>query len=216
MGILDSAQDLLNRGMAATERGTRMVSLKAQLGDAERQRDKALLAFGGSLYEAAKSDASLRSGREELFDAVEGAYRLIDEISRSIIAVEDEGRAARAAAEQAKAEAQARVEAQAEGRAFACPACGAAIEAGYRFCSSCGAPLAVAVQDPLDPASRSQAADVQAAGSPSSASEREAGTEEGATPPSSPFAPLYDPAPEPSREAPAEIAPERVTTVVDK
>ena len=70
MGILDSAQDLLNRGMAATERGTRMVSLKAQLGDAERQRDKALLAFGGSLYEAAKSDASLRSGREELFDAV--------------------------------------------------------------------------------------------------------------------------------------------------
>lgn len=216
MGILDSAQDLLNRGMAATERGTRMVSLKAQLGDAERQRDKALLAFGGSLYEAAKSDASLRSGREELFDAVEGAYRLIDEISHSIIAVEDEGRAARAAAEQAKAEAQARVEAQAEGRAFACPACGAAIEAGYRFCSSCGAPLAVAVQDPVDPAFRSQAADAQAAGSPSSASEREAGAEEGATSPISPFAPVYDPAPEPSREAPAEIAPERVTTVVDK
>ncbi len=30
------------------------------------------------------------------------------------------------------------------------------------------------------------------------------------------LAPVYDPAPEPSREAPAEIAPERVTTVVDK
>ncbi len=204
MGILDSAQDLLNRGMAATERGTRMVSLKAQLGDAERQRDKALLAFGGSVYDAAKEDASLRAGREDLFAAVEGAYRLIDEISRDILAVEDEGRAARAAAEQARAEEQARVEPCADGRAFACPACGASVEGGHRFCSSCGAPLTIA---PCDAAGFASGASRESAPASEPAAVRAAAAD---------ASPAYEAAPDSGCEKLEEIAPESVTTVIEK
>lgn len=199
MGIFDSAQDLLNRGMAATERGTRMVSLKAQLGDAERQRDKALMAFGESVYRAAVEDPSLRVGREELFADVEAAYGLIADISHDILAVEDEGRAARAAAEQAKDEgrAEAPVEAVSEGRLYACPSCGADVEGGHKFCSSCGSSLTVAAPGPaVVPEPEPEPAPAAA--------------------PASESAPAYDPAPVSSAPVPCEIAPERVITVDDK
>ena len=201
MGIFDSAQDLLNRGMAATERGTRMVSLKAQLGDAERQRDKALMAFGESVYRAAVEDPSLRVGREELFADVEAAYGLIADISHDILAVEDEGRAARAAAEQAKVEgrAEAPAEAVSEGRLYACPSCGADVEGGHKFCSSCGSSLTVAAPGP--------AVVPEPEPAPAAAPEPE---------PAPAAAPAYDPAPVSSAPAPREIAPERVTTVDDK
>lgn len=133
MGFFDSAQDLLNRGMAATERGTRTLSLKTQLGDANRQRERALAALGESLFAATCNDASFRVGREELYRAIEEANQLRDGLERQIADVEAESAAARAAAAGARP----------------CPNCGATVEASHNFCASCGTavpPLAQGVE----------------------------------------------------------------------
>lgn len=156
MGFFDSAQDLLNRGMAATERGTRSLSLKAQLADANRQRDRAYAALGENLYAATHDDAMQRVGREELYLAVEEANRLREDIERQIAEVEEQSAAARAAAEERSAasqviEAGAAGEPTAEGYAQAgaagaaqpriCSTCGTAAAPEHKFCAACGAPL---------------------------------------------------------------------------
>ena len=157
MGFFDSAQDLLNRGMAATERGTRSLSLKAQLADANRQRDRAYAALGESLYAATHDNAMQRVGREELYLAVEEANRLREDIERQIAEVEEQSAAARAAAEERAAasqtvEANVTEEAPAAGQAPAdagaaatsrriCPVCGTLAAPEHKFCAACGKEL---------------------------------------------------------------------------
>lgn len=123
MGFFDSAQDLLSRGMAATERGTRLVSLKTQLADANRQRDRAMAALGENVYAATCGDAAFRIGREELYRAVEEANDLRAGIERQIAEVEEQSAAAKAAAASTRP----------------CPMCGATVAADHKFCASCGA-----------------------------------------------------------------------------
>lgn len=155
MGFFDSAQDLLNRGMAATERGTRSLSLKAQLADANRQRDRAYAALGESLYAATHDNAMQRVGREELYLAVEEANRLREDIERQIAEVEEQSAAARAAAEERAAanqavEADVAEEAPVAGQAPAgaasasrriCPVCGTLAAPEHKFCATCGKEL---------------------------------------------------------------------------
>ncbi|MDO4290957.1 MAG: zinc ribbon domain-containing protein [Eggerthellaceae bacterium] len=135
MGFFDSAQDLLNRGMAATERGTRTLSLKTQLGDANKQRDRALAALGESLYNATKDNAEMRAGREELYRAVADADARREDIERQIAEVEEQSAAARVAATGARP----------------CPRCGATVAAEHKFCAACGAevPPIVAPAEPV-------------------------------------------------------------------
>lgn len=125
MGFLDSAQDLLSRGVAATERGTRTLSLKTQLTDANRQRERALAALGESVYAATRDDMAFRVGREELYRAVEEADALRESIEGQIADVEAQSAAARAQAAGSRP----------------CPNCGATVAAEHRFCASCGTPV---------------------------------------------------------------------------
>lgn len=172
MGLFDSAQDFLNRGVASAERGTKALSLKAQLGELNHRRERACGQLGESLFEATCGDAALREGREELFAAIEEIDKQLKELNAQIVDLEEESAAARAEAariDAARAEAaraqvaqvaarimpsaQAEIASQAEPAAWPCPTCGASVAAEYRFCTSCGSSLPEAVPEtPFSPA----------------------------------------------------------------
>lgn len=219
MGIIDSAQSFLNRGMAATERGTRLVSLKAQLGGIDRDQERAFAALGESLYEALKGDPSARAAREDLFGAVERLASQRDEVKRQIAEVEAQAQAAR--------EETARP--AAAGPRF-CIACGAQVEEGQRFCQACGAPLNLGEQPSsgVDEAAAAQPTPSQPGRpvQPTSASDptprpvqpgepvRSAVAQP--TPAPDAASASYEVVPESYRRPVWEITPESVTTVGDK
>lgn len=47
MGFLDNASNLLNRGVANAGRGTKVISLKAQIADLGRSRNSLMAQLGG-------------------------------------------------------------------------------------------------------------------------------------------------------------------------
>lgn len=60
MGILDNITSSVNKGLAATNRATSTMKLKAQMNDALKRRQNLAAQLGASLYEATKDDENLQ------------------------------------------------------------------------------------------------------------------------------------------------------------
>ena len=125
MGFLDSLQSSVNRGMAATGRATSTMKLKSQMNEALKRRQNLAAQLGASLYEATKDDASLRSGREALYDGIAACDAERAQCQAEIDRIEAESAAATAATSY-----------------FVCPFCGSHVVATDLFCSGCGKSMA--------------------------------------------------------------------------
>lgn len=88
MGFLDSAGELLNKGVANAGRGTKAISLKAQISDLGQTRSNLMSQLGESLYESVRFDANLRSGLESLFSAIEGIDAQLAALRRELAVVD--------------------------------------------------------------------------------------------------------------------------------
>ncbi len=122
MGIFDTAQSFINRGVASAERGGKTISLKVELADANRQLEQAYAKLGEQVFATMGTDAVFRAGREEVLSEVEECLAKKSEIEDRIAGIEAEGAAARAAAAATRS----------------CPSCGAQVSGMYKFCPSCG------------------------------------------------------------------------------
>jgi len=128
MSILDSAGDLINRGVANAGRGTKSVTLKAQIKDLGKRRESAMADLGASLYEETRNDPDFRASRESLFSAIEN-------LDAQIESLQNELDAANLVVPQPAGEV-----------GIVCPACGTNIPAGDAFCMGCGAKVEPVVQ----------------------------------------------------------------------
>ena len=125
MGFLDDVQSTFNRGVAATGRTARIVKLKSELNDAVKRRQGFTAQLGASLYEVTREDATLRQGREGLYDAIAQIDLERERLQAEIDQLERESE------EQAQAAA-----------VVTCPFCGSRLSASDLFCSGCGKPMA--------------------------------------------------------------------------
>jgi RNA polymerase subunit RPABC4/transcription elongation factor Spt4 len=121
MGFLDSATDLVNKGVASTGRATKTLQLKAQLNDFTRKRDDLIAQLGASLYEETRIDQRFRAPREALFAEIEGVDARREELKAEIAQIENE----------AKSVSQ-------TNKTIICPNCGKTILATDAFCTGCG------------------------------------------------------------------------------
>lgn len=125
MGFLDSLQSSVNRGMAATGRATSTMKLKAQMSEALKRRQALAAQLGASLYDVTKDDASLRAGREALYDGIAACDAERAQCQAEIERLEAESAAATAA-----------------NSYYVCPFCGSHVVTTDLFCSGCGKPMA--------------------------------------------------------------------------
>lgn len=121
MGILDNITSSVNKGLAATNRATSTMKLKAQMNDALKRRQNLAAQLGASLYEATKDDENLRKGREALYDGIAACDEERAACQEEIARIESEAQSAAASA-----------------ATTSCPFCGAKIGASDMFCSGCG------------------------------------------------------------------------------
>ena len=165
MGLLDSFQSSINRGVAATSRTASTVRLRTQMADALKRRQSLAAQLGASLYELTKDDPVFREGREALYDGIAAVDMERAQCQAEIDRIEAESQAAHAAASRltcpfcgsqvgatdlfcsgcgrSMSEIQATLSVQqpvvaANWGGQTCPACGAPVNAGDRFCMSCG------------------------------------------------------------------------------
>jgi uncharacterized OB-fold protein len=121
MGILDSIQSGINKGMESTGRATRSLQLKSNLKDAERKRESLCAQLGASLYEETRHNPAFRTSREILYAAIEDVDRNRSTIREEIEQLEHESKAAAQSA-----------------MIITCPTCGKTISATDAFCTGCG------------------------------------------------------------------------------
>lgn len=121
MGLLDNAGNLLNRGVANAGRGTKAISLKAQIADLNRSRVSLMAQLGESLYEPTRALEEYRASREAL-------YVSIEELDAQRIALQNELDSIERQANLATAPAP----------AVRCPKCGRGLSQGDAFCPGCG------------------------------------------------------------------------------
>lgn len=130
MSLLDDASSLVNRGIASAGRGTKSLTLKAQIGDLNRKREGLASQLGASLYEETRTDPRFRASREALYASIEAldAERLA--LQEELVAIER----------------QAQISAMPVAAAI-CPSCGGAVGADDVFCSTCGTNVIEARKD---------------------------------------------------------------------
>jgi hypothetical protein len=133
--ILENAGNLFNRGVAAAERGTKSLSLKSQINDLNRQREKLTSDLGASIYQETRYDTTFRASREGFYSAIESVDAQIATIQDELTALEQE---AQAAANQPMT-VQPVVPAE-----HKCPSCGAIAQSSDAFCRSCGTAIPAA------------------------------------------------------------------------
>lgn len=124
MGIIDEAGSIFNRGLASAGRGTRVLSVKAQISELDKKRNEQLLQLGALLFEETQSNADIRKPHEQLYASIEA----IDQQKQPFLD------------ELAELEEQARVIASQNSGGIAC-LCGCRNEAGVSFCVNCGQPI---------------------------------------------------------------------------
>lgn len=168
MGFLDNASNLLNRGVANAGRGTKVISLKAQIADLGRSRNSLMAQLGESLYEETRTNDVFRNSREGLYASIENLDAQRAALQQELASVEQQMRptpviqpaaptgfvaggapAARACSQcgslmgpddQFCFNCGARYESPAE-RGRVCAACGSALGPDDAFCMSCGQPV---------------------------------------------------------------------------
>lgn len=125
MGFLDSVQSSFNRAGAAVGRSTTTLQLKSQMNEALKRRQNLAAQLGASLYEATKDDATMRAGREALYDGIAACDAERAQCQAQIEQIEAESAAAAAAVSY-----------------YTCPFCGSQVGATDLFCAGCGKPMA--------------------------------------------------------------------------
>ncbi len=168
MGFLDNASNLLNRGVANAGRGTKVISLKAQIADLGRSRNSLMAQLGESLYEETRTNDAFRNSRERLYASIENLDAQRAALQQELASVEQQMRPtpviqpaaptgfAAGGAPAARACSQcgspmgsddqfcfncgARYEPPAE-RGRVCAACGSVLGPDDAFCMSCGQPV---------------------------------------------------------------------------
>ncbi len=168
MGFLDNASNLLNKGVANAGRGTKVISLKAQIADLGRSRNSLMAQLGESLYEETRTNDAFRNSREGLYASIENLDAQRAALQQELASVEQQMRptpviqpaaptgfvaggapAARACSQcgspmgsddQFCFNCGARYEPPAE-RGRVCAACGSVLGPDDAFCMSCGQPV---------------------------------------------------------------------------
>lgn len=124
MGLLDNASNLLNKGVANASRGTKVLSLKAQIADLDRTRNAFMSKLGESLYEETRTSQVFREGRETLYGSIEHLEEQRMALQQELAVLERQMSADPV---------------HAATSTLRCPQCGGLLEAGDQFCSICGA-----------------------------------------------------------------------------
>ena len=128
MGVLNDAGNLINRGMASAGRTARSISLKAQISDMGKHRERLESRLGASLYEETRHDSRFRASRESLYSSIESL-----DIQREFLKVE-----------LANIELQVQLATTATSefrepqKVFLCQHCGRQIQVEDAFCPGCG------------------------------------------------------------------------------
>lgn len=125
MGFFDNAEGLLNRGVATAGRGTKAISLKAQIADLGRTRSNFMAQLGESLYADTRYLAELRSPRESLYSSIEGIDAQLASLQSELDMLE----------------AQAKITASDAVLSARCPSCGRGLANGDEYCPGCGVHL---------------------------------------------------------------------------
>lgn len=88
MGLLEgfssSFQHAFKSGADAAEKTTRKLKLKASLSDAKHRLRTSQANLGADVYQETKDDVTFRSGREELYTAIENAQREVETLEAEI------------------------------------------------------------------------------------------------------------------------------------
>ena len=92
MGFLDNASNLLNRGVANAGRGTKVISLKAQIADLGRSRNSLMAQLGESLYEETRTNDAFRNSRERLYASIENLDAQRAALQQELASVEQQMR----------------------------------------------------------------------------------------------------------------------------
>lgn len=71
MDLFNSASDFLGKGLAGLNHGKDVVTLKMQISEKERQREKLCAQLGDAVYLEHKGSVSAPSSHEDLFKAIE-------------------------------------------------------------------------------------------------------------------------------------------------
>ena len=130
--ILDSANNLLNKGANKVTSAIDSASNKMKLTEQQRKRTEACAALGAALYAGEKGNADFRAKYEELFAAVDQVDGVIADLEAQIAAAEEQKAAA------ARAAAGTRL----------CENCGATVADDALFCGNCGTKLPEVVAEP--------------------------------------------------------------------
>ena len=130
--ILDSANNLLNKGANKVTSAIDSASNKMKLTEQQRKRTEACAALGAAIYAGEKDAAELRAKYEELFAAVDQIDGAIADLEAQIAAAEEQKASA------ARAAAGTRV----------CENCGATVADDALFCGNCGTKLPEVVAEP--------------------------------------------------------------------
>lgn len=126
MGILDTISSTAGRGKAAAGRKAEQIRLNNQMNSLDRRRKGLAAQLGASLFDVVRASPQLLVGRE-------GIVREMEAIDLQRAEIE-----ARLTDLAAEAEAQ-------PATTLRCVKCGAPIQAGDKFCGTCGAPAAEAL-----------------------------------------------------------------------
>jgi hypothetical protein len=121
MGILDSIQDGINKGVDGAGRATKKIQLNAQINEIDKQRDRLLAQLGASLLLETRSDPHFRSSREQVYADIEALDSRRIGVQNELQQLEQQGQAIAAAK-----------------TTIACPNCGRSLAANSAFCTGCG------------------------------------------------------------------------------
>lgn len=162
MGLFDSVTSAVNRGTESAGRAAERVKINNKLNEITKRRQQLTSQLGASLYLATKDDATLREGREELYNAIaacDAEREQCQERLSQLTAMNDVAESFRCTVCGAKmtgadlfcsgcgtAIDQARpVSAIASQNMKKCVSCGALMEAEDAFCMSCGSSVVLEV-----------------------------------------------------------------------
>ncbi|MCL2889580.1 MAG: zinc ribbon domain-containing protein [Eggerthellaceae bacterium] len=135
MGILDDAGGLINRGVASAGRGTRSISLKAQVSDLNKRRETLASQLGAALYEETRNDPQFRTPYEGLYVSIETLDQQKEALLLELKNLEIQAQLANAPQQAAGGPAW-----------IVCPTCGKQLSVEDAFCSGCGMGMAAIKQ----------------------------------------------------------------------
>jgi hypothetical protein len=155
MGILDSIQGGINKGVDGAGRATKKIQLNAQINEINKQRDRLLAQLGASLFLETRDDPHFRAPREQVYAGIEALDARRAGVQNELSQLEQQGQAAAAArtmitcptcgrslaASSAFCTSCGTAMSTTYGSMPLCTVCGAALEPNIRFCTSCGTPV---------------------------------------------------------------------------